>query len=91
MTAADLIEAGERIFNVERLYNLREGFAAKDDYLPRRFLEEPMAEGPSKGYVPKLDRLLEDYYAQRGWDKHGNVTPEKLEALGLTDLSSHLK
>jgi len=85
VTLADLLKAGERIWNMERLYNLREGFNRKDDTLPRRLLEQPMAEGPSKGHVPELDLLLDDYYAQRGWDAEGRVTPEKLKELGLKE------
>ena len=86
-TEDDLLQAGERIWNIERLYNLREGFTRKDDYLPKRFLEQPMAEGPTKGHVVELDKLLKDYYQQRGWDEMGKVTPEKLEELGLKDLA----
>jgi aldehyde:ferredoxin oxidoreductase len=86
VTAADLLKAGERIWNVERLYNIREGLGRKDDTLPKRFLEQPMTEGPSKGHVPELDELLDDYYARRGWDEQGNITSEKLEELGLADL-----
>jgi aldehyde:ferredoxin oxidoreductase len=61
------------------------------DYLPKRFLEQPMAEALSKGHVVDLDKLLGDYYTQRGWDEQGNITPEKLEELGLTDLQFTLE
>jgi len=88
VTVADLLKAGERIWNVERLYNLREGFTRKDDSLPKRFLEQPMAEGPTQGHVVELDKLLNDYYKQRGWDPEGKITPEKLEELGLKDLAN---
>jgi aldehyde:ferredoxin oxidoreductase len=88
VTPADLLKAGERIWNVEHLYNLREGFTRKDDSLPKRFLEQPMAEGPTKGHVVELDKLLSDYYQQRGWDPEGKITPEKLEELGLKDLAN---
>lgn len=81
-------KSSERIWNVERLYNLREGFTKKDDSLPKRFLEQPMAEGPTKGHVVELDKLLSDYYQQRGWDPEGKITPEKLEELGLRDLAN---
>lgn len=86
VTPDDLLKAGERIWDIERLYNLREGFTRKDDDLPKRFLEQAMSEGPSKGHVAELEKLLDDYYAQRGWDARGNITPEKLEELGLADL-----
>lgn len=87
VTPEDLLKAGERIWSIERLYNLREGFTGKDDYLPKRFLEQPMTEGPSKGHIVPLDYLLKDYYKQRGWDEKGRITPEKLEELGLIDLA----
>jgi len=87
VTVADLLKAGQRIFNVERLYNLREGFNRKDDYLPRRFREQPLPEGPSKGRVVDLEKLLRDYYQQRGWNEEGGITPEKLGELGLKDLA----
>lgn len=87
MTTVDLLKAGERIWNVERLYNLREGYTKKDDYLPKRFLEQPMSEGPSRGHVVELDQLLKDYYKRRGWDEDGKITHEKLEELGLKDLT----
>ncbi|MDI6752959.1 MAG: aldehyde ferredoxin oxidoreductase family protein [Thermodesulfobacteriota bacterium] len=87
-TVADLLKAGERIFSIERLYNLREGFTGKDDYLPKRFLEQPLTDGPSKGRVVDLEKLLRDYYQQRGWNEEGEIKPEKLEELGLKDLAT---
>jgi len=87
VTAADLLRAGERIFNVERLYNLREGFTREDDSLPRRFLEQPLPEGPSQGRVVDLEKLLRDYYQHRGWNEKGEITPDKLEELGLKNLA----
>ncbi|MBU1209150.1 MAG: aldehyde ferredoxin oxidoreductase family protein [Proteobacteria bacterium] len=86
-TVADLLKAGERIFNIERWYNLKEGFTGKDDYLPKRFLEQPLTDGPSKGRVVDLEKLLGDYYQQRGWNREGEIKPEKLEELGLKDLA----
>jgi len=74
---------GERIWNLERLFNIREGFGAKDDTLPKRLLEEPMPEGPSKGRTCMLDKMLPSYYAFRGWDSKGVPTEEKLRELGL--------
>lgn len=78
-----IMKAGERIWNIERMFNLREGFGGKDDILPERFLKESMPDGPSKGNVVEIDQLLADYYTQRGWDREGKVTPEKLKELGL--------
>jgi aldehyde:ferredoxin oxidoreductase len=77
----------ERQWNMIRCFAAREGFTREDDRLPIRFMEEPVPEGPMKGsYIPKetLERLKDDYYAYRGWDrKTGNPTREKLSELGL--------
>ncbi|MFQ6051410.1 MAG: aldehyde ferredoxin oxidoreductase family protein [Candidatus Hydrothermarchaeota archaeon] len=82
ITADEVLKIGERIYNLERAFNAREGFGRKDDTLPKRFLEEPMPEGPSKGHVVPLDKMLEEYYKLRGW-VDGVPTPEKLKELGL--------
>jgi aldehyde:ferredoxin oxidoreductase len=79
----ELLQAGDRIFNNERLFNLREGYSAKDDTLPKRFLEDPMPEGPSKGHVHPLKEMLPKYYEVRGWDKDGIPTADKKSVLGL--------
>jgi aldehyde:ferredoxin oxidoreductase len=80
----NLIKAGERIYNLERLFNMREGLQRKDDYLPERFIKEPMPDGASKGQVFEMDMLLDDYYKARGWDiQTGVPMKEKLEELGL--------
>jgi aldehyde:ferredoxin oxidoreductase len=75
--------AGERIWNLEKLYNLREGFARKDDTLPKRLLEEPLKQGPAKGRVVNLNPQLEEYYRFRGWDSKGVPLEAKLKQLGL--------
>jgi len=85
-STGDLIRAGERIWNLERLYNLREGFTAADDTLPPRMLEEPVPGGPSQGWVSHLPPMLAEYYRARGWDAEGVPTREKLEGLELTEL-----
>jgi aldehyde:ferredoxin oxidoreductase len=85
-TADDLTRVGERVWNLERLYNLREGFTSADDTLPRRLLEDPVAEGPSAGFVVKLAPMLEEYYQFRGWDTQGVPSPAKLKELALDDL-----
>jgi aldehyde:ferredoxin oxidoreductase len=75
---------GERIFNLERMFNVREGFGAKDDVFPRRFTDEPMPEGPSAGQVFEAGPLLKDYYQARGWDLETGVpTKATLNRLGL--------
>jgi aldehyde:ferredoxin oxidoreductase len=85
-TGDDLMEAGERVYNLERMYNLREGFTQADDTLPRRLLQEPMPAGPSAGWVVKLEPMLKEYYQFRGWDKTGVPTPARLNKLGLEAL-----
>jgi len=79
----ELMKAGERIYNLERLFNLKAGLTKQDDTLPPRLLKEPIPSGPSKGEVCELDRMLPEYYKLRGWDKEGRPTKEKLEELGL--------
>jgi aldehyde:ferredoxin oxidoreductase len=82
-TVDDLMTVGERVWTLERLYNLREGFTQKDDTLPDRLLNEPVPEGPSEGYVVNLAPMLAEYYAFRGWDQFGVPKPEKLKELSL--------
>jgi len=79
----EIEKAGERIFNAERMFNVRAGMSRIDDSLPPRFTHEPMPEGPSKGMVAHLEELLDDYYSHRGWDKNGIPTKEKLAELGI--------
>jgi aldehyde:ferredoxin oxidoreductase len=83
-TVEDFAKAGERLYNIARVYNIREGLTRADDTLPARLLEEPMPEGPAKGQTVNLDPLLDAYYDYRGWDKEtGKPTKEKLKELGL--------
>jgi aldehyde:ferredoxin oxidoreductase len=81
---------GERINNLARVINVREGLSRKDDTLPWKVMNMPIPdEGPSKGaFVTKeeLDMMLDDYYEARGWTRDGIPTPEKLKALGMDDL-----
>jgi aldehyde:ferredoxin oxidoreductase len=76
-------QIGERIWNLERLFNNRAGFTRKDDSLPPRMLNEPLTEGASKGHTVPLERMLNDYYGERGWDAEGRPTKAKLAQLGL--------
>jgi len=78
-----LTKIGERIYNLTRLFNIREGFGKKDDSLPGRLLNEPMPSGPAKGHTVDLAPMLEEYYYIRGWDGQGMPTEEKLASLGL--------
>ncbi|MEE8381721.1 MAG: aldehyde ferredoxin oxidoreductase family protein [Thermodesulfobacteriota bacterium] len=79
----DLLKAGERIWNLERLFNLKAGFTKKDDTLPPRLLNEPIPSGPAKGEVCDLHQMLPEYYKLRGWDEEGKPTKEKLAELDL--------
>ncbi len=81
--ANSIFEAGDRIYNIEKLFNLEAGIKPEEDTLPKRLLDEEIAEGPSKGNVSKLSEMLPKYYAERGWTKEGIPTDEKLKALGL--------
>jgi aldehyde:ferredoxin oxidoreductase len=81
--AQDLQVIGERIWNLERLFNLREGFTRRDDTLPPRLLSEPLQEGPSSGKTVNLEPMLAEYYRFRGWDSDGVPTKAKLNALSL--------
>jgi aldehyde:ferredoxin oxidoreductase len=78
-----MLKAGERIWNLEKLFNLKAGFTKADDTLPERLLKEPLPNGPAKGMVVQLDTMLNEYYEVRGWDESGVPTAEKLEELSL--------
>jgi aldehyde:ferredoxin oxidoreductase len=82
-TLEGLLKIGERIWNLERLWNERAGLTGKEDTLPKRILEEPIPSGPAKGQVNKLGEMLPEYYRLRGWDTEGRITQEKLKELGL--------
>ncbi len=85
-TIEEYLKTGERIWNLTRLFNVREGITRKDDILPPRFMKEPLPEGVAKGQVitkKMLDEMLDEYYTLRGWDKNGIPTKEKLKKLDL--------
>jgi aldehyde:ferredoxin oxidoreductase len=83
----ELLRAGERIWNLERKYNLSVGFTKADDTLPQRLLKEGMKIGPNKGQVVNLEKMLPEYYKLRGWDADGKPTKAKLEELNLASLN----
>jgi aldehyde:ferredoxin oxidoreductase len=86
VTADELERVGERIINLERLFNVREGVRRADDQLPWKVMHEPIPDGPSAGaYCPpaELQAMLDEYYALRGWDADGVPTAARLAALGL--------
>jgi aldehyde:ferredoxin oxidoreductase len=82
----ELMIIGERMNNLCRCFNVREGISRKDDYLPRRFIEEPLPDGPSQGQRitnEELQNMLDNYYELRGWNRMGIPKRKKLEDLGL--------
>jgi len=90
-----LMEIGERIYTIERMFNAREGFTRKDDALPERFFKEPTPIGLPIVKGRKIDRerfnmMLDEYYVLHGWDNKGVPTKETLEKLGLHQEPSHI-
>ncbi|NCF35786.1 MAG: aldehyde ferredoxin oxidoreductase [Gammaproteobacteria bacterium] len=80
---ARMVETGERIWNLEKLFNLKAGLGKKDDTLPKRILEEPADVGTGKGLVCRLDEMLPEYYTINGWDAEGVPTKDTLARLGI--------
>jgi aldehyde:ferredoxin oxidoreductase len=79
---AEVLEAADRVYTLERLFLLKAG--STEDTLPHRMLIEPLPEGPAKGQVNRLGDMLPEFYEKRGWDEKGWPTEEKLKELGLT-------
>jgi aldehyde:ferredoxin oxidoreductase len=84
-TPAEIMLAAERIYTLERLFLIAAGTGKEDDTLPYRMLHEPLPDGPGKGKVVELDKMLPEFYAARGWDENGVPTKEKLTELGLAN------
>ena len=92
LSPSQVMDVGTRINNIERAFNVREGIRRKDDTLPRRFLEEKLPEGQSKGTVVNMDEMLDEYYNERGWNlKTGIPLDNTLQNLGLEKISSDMK
>ena len=83
-TPEELIEVGERIYNIERMFNKAAGMKPEDDRLPKRLMEEPIANGPSEGQVSQIKVTLPEYYEVRGWE-NAFPTDETLKRLGLDE------
>ena len=79
------LRIAERVTNLERLFNIREGLTRKDDTLPRRLLKEPMPTGASKGNMVPLDQMLNEYYELMGWDSDGVPLAEHMQELDLQE------
>jgi aldehyde:ferredoxin oxidoreductase len=89
MSAAGLKQAGERINNLKKQFNIREGWTRSDDNLPPRVLHEPLPTGVTKGIgltAPDLDKMIRGYYQARGWTEDGLIPDEKLRELDLLDI-----
>lgn len=87
-TPKELKTIGERIYTLERMMLVKDGFSRQDDTLPKRYFEEPIPEGPAQGEVisPKeFDGMLDEYYRLHGWDKNGIPQIENLKRLGLIE------
>jgi aldehyde:ferredoxin oxidoreductase len=83
----ELLQIGERVINLERLFNLRHGSTVEDDRLPDKFLEEAADEGPGKGKkVEGLEAMVKAFYHTMGWDESGVPSDEKLKSLGLSEV-----
>jgi aldehyde:ferredoxin oxidoreductase len=83
MNGREFLQVGERIWNLQKLFNLAAGLGRDDDTLPPRLLTEPLKNGAPKGQVWRRNELLPEYYAVRGWDAEGRPTKEKLRELGI--------
>ena len=79
-----LLEVGERIYNLERLFNQKAGMKSEDDTLPKRLTDVPIVDGPSKGQKNQLNKMLPEYYAARGW-VNAFPTQETIVRLGLEE------
>ena len=86
-TTETYLKAGERIWNLVRLFNLREGMDPTDDKLPIRLFKESFTKGQAKNILIKkedFEKSLREYYALRGWNEKGIPTSNKLKELGLS-------
>lgn len=83
-TVEEVLNIGDRIYNIERMFNKAAGMKPEDDRLPKRLLEEPVSDGPSKGMVSQLPLTLPQYYEARGW-VNAFPTDETLKKLGLDE------
>jgi aldehyde:ferredoxin oxidoreductase len=93
VAADELTRVGERIVNLERAFLVRDGLSRKDDTLPEKYTH-PLPDGPAKGLCisrEELDRMLDDYYQRRGWDREGKPTRKTLVDLGMKDVADAIR
>jgi len=94
ISPTELLQAGERINNLKKAFNIREGWKRANDWLPPRLLKDPIPSGKAKGAVlseKELTGMIDDYYRARGWAHDGLVPTEKLKALDMDDILEMLK
>jgi aldehyde:ferredoxin oxidoreductase len=94
INAGEFMQIGERIWNLTRIFNVREGFTRAQDTLPERFMKEPLPSGLAKGHIittQDLNKLLDEYYHLRGWNEYGIPTLEKLKTLELDDIAKRME
>ncbi len=90
VTADELRQTARRVVTAKKLYNIREGWTAAEDTLPKRFLAEGLPTGVTAGATlprERLEAMVQAYYTARGWDEDGRVPDWVVEELGLADLS----
>ena len=91
MDISEFMQAGERISNVQRLYNVRLGLDREHDTIPHRIATMKFEEGGGAGYVPNLDKMLDEYYDHRNWSRDGIPRPSKLKQLSLDAEAEYVK
>jgi aldehyde:ferredoxin oxidoreductase len=93
LSVSDLFIIGERVYNVQRAFNVREGLTRDSDSLPGRILEDPIPKGASKGSRirrSEFEKMLDDYYQARGWSQEGIPTKAKLIMLDLPEIAEQI-
>ncbi len=91
MSPDELKLAGERINNLKKMFNIREGWTRADDTLPPRILQEKLPTGVVAGVgltTQELDMMIQSYYMARGWTEEGLIPEAKLQELGLLGIAS---
>ncbi|MFC1932818.1 aldehyde ferredoxin oxidoreductase family protein, partial [Chloroflexota bacterium] len=95
MSPLDIWNVADRAYNIERLFNIREGLTRKDDHLADRYYDEPTTRGVPAACGEVIDRqkfetMLDEYYEHHGWDENGVPRPETLQKLGIDKEPSHM-
>ncbi|UCB61490.1 MAG: aldehyde:ferredoxin oxidoreductase, partial [Candidatus Bathyarchaeota archaeon] len=93
LSLADLFVISERVYNLQRAFNVREGLDRNADSLPARVFKDPIPKGRSKASIIKrseFERMLDDYYQARGWSWNGVPTKAKLVSLDLNDIAEEV-